>query len=60
MRFVTLLLVLLSILACGAYSAAPPEAGGLWQDDRIFVAVGETISTSRSRILVEMLSLIHI
>lgn len=54
MRFVTLLLVLLSILACGAYSAAPPEAGGLWQDDRIFVAVGETLAAARTRVLVEM------
>jgi cardiolipin synthase A/B len=53
-RFIPLLLVLVSTLACGAYPSPPPDAGGLWQDARIFVAVGETLATARSRALVEM------
>ena len=54
MRGIPPLLVLLSTLACGAYPSPPPEAGGLWQDARIFVAVGETLAAARNRVLVEM------
>ena len=54
MRRVLPLLVALSTLACGAYPSAPPEAGGLWQDARIFVVVGETLAAARTRVLVEM------
>ncbi len=54
MRFLALLLVLLSTLACAAYAPPPAEAGGLWQDARIFAAVAETLAASRSRVLVEM------
>jgi cardiolipin synthase A/B len=32
----------------------PAEAGGLWQDARIFTAVGATLDTARTRVLVEM------
>ena len=41
--------------ACGVSTlVAPPEAGGLWQDARIFTAVGATLDAARSRVLVEM------
>jgi cardiolipin synthase len=41
--------------ACAAQAGAlPAPAGGLWQDARIFVAVGETLAAARSRVLVEM------
>jgi cardiolipin synthase A/B len=41
--------------ACGAYAPMPPaEAGGLWQDARIFTAVGATLDVARTRVLVEM------
>jgi cardiolipin synthase A/B len=53
-RALFLLLFVLWAVACGARATVPLEAGNLWQDGRIFVAVGETISTSRSRVLVEM------
>jgi phosphatidylserine/phosphatidylglycerophosphate/cardiolipin synthase-like enzyme len=54
-RFLLLLLTLLSATpACGSSPLAPPQAGGLWQDARIFVAVGETLAAARTRALVEM------
>ena len=54
MRRVLVLLVLCS-LACGAAPPVPPlEAGGLWQDARIFSAVDETLAAARTRVLVEM------
>jgi cardiolipin synthase len=53
-RFISVLLVLASTLTCGAYPSVPPEAGGMWQDARIFVAVGETLAAARTRVLVEM------
>jgi cardiolipin synthase A/B len=46
--------VVLWAAACGAAAPVPVEAGNLWQDGRIFVAVGDTVSTSMSRVLVEM------
>jgi phosphatidylserine/phosphatidylglycerophosphate/cardiolipin synthase-like enzyme len=49
-----LLVILLSTLGCGGSALAPPPAGGLWQDARIFAAVGETLAASQTRVLVEM------
>lgn len=54
MRFLLLLLALLSTIACGAAVPATPAAGDLWQDARIFVAVSETLAAARGRVLVEM------
>ena len=49
------LLLAFFLSACGVQSpAVPAEAGGLWQDARIFTAVGATLDAARSRVLVEM------
>jgi cardiolipin synthase A/B len=48
------LLVLCSSSCSLAAPALPAEAGGLWQDARIFTAVGETLAAARSQVLVEM------
>jgi phosphatidylserine/phosphatidylglycerophosphate/cardiolipin synthase-like enzyme len=53
MTRLALLLVLLST-TCGASSPVPADAGGLWQDGRIFAAVTGLLAQARSRVLVEM------
>jgi len=54
MRRLALLPTLLAA-ACLPYLPGPTaEAGGLWQDARIFVAVSQTMAAARSRLLVEM------
>jgi cardiolipin synthase len=49
------LFLALCLSSCGAGSSVvPATAGVLWQDARIFSAVGDTIGGARSRVLVEM------
>ena len=52
-RLTVLLAIYLSACAASA-PVPPPEAGGLWQDERIFSAVRTTLDTAQSRVLVEM------
>src|ERR1700738_1715854 len=45
----------LCLSSCGAGSSVVPATTGvLWQDERIFSAVSDTIGGARSRVLVEM------
>jgi len=54
MRRLTLLLTVY-LSACASSAPVPsPEAGGLWQDARIFTAVRATLDAAQSRVLVEM------
>jgi phosphatidylserine/phosphatidylglycerophosphate/cardiolipin synthase-like enzyme len=54
MRRLLVLFVLFSTACAAAAPAVPVEAGGLWQDARIFSAAGQTLAAARSRVLLEM------
>lgn len=53
MSRLALLLVLLAT-ACATPAPPPADAGGLWQDARIFGALSGLLAQARSRVLVEM------